>query len=65
MGGVIITLTRRMGKPMYRLSQTCCCLMSLGGLFDGRHLCTEESFTGNLGLCYGNFFAVSIVVLSP
>ena len=54
MGGVIITLTRRMGEPTYRLPQTRCRPVCLGGLlFGGRRFCTEDAFTGHSGLYCG------------
>ena len=59
MGGVIITLTRGMGEPTYRLSLSVC----LGGLFGGRRFCTEDSFAGYSGLCCGDFFAVSTILV--
>ena len=61
MGGVIITLTRGMGKPTYRLSLTRCRSVRLGGLFGGRRFCTEDSFAGHSGLCCGDFLAVSTI----
>ena len=63
MGGVIITLTRRMGEPTYRLSLTRCRSVRLGGLFGGRRFCTEDSFAGHSGLCCGDFFAVSTILV--
>ena len=48
MGGVIITLTRGMGEPTYRLSLTRCRSVRLGGLFGGRRFCTED-FCWTLG----------------
>ena len=38
----------------------------LGGLFfNGRRSCTEDSFAGHLGLCFGDFLTVSIVNTYP
>ena len=42
MGGVIVTPTRGMGEPMYRLPQTHCRPMRLGSLFSSRRFCTED-----------------------
>ena len=60
MGGVIIILTRGMGKPMYGLSLLSHSVMGcLGGLlFNGRCSCTEDSSTGNLGLYCGDSLTV-------
>ena len=63
MGGVIITLTRGMGEPRYCLSLTHCRSVRLGGLFGGRRFCTEDSFAGYSGLCCGDFFAVSTILV--
>ena len=51
MGGVIITLTRGMGEPTYRLSLTRCRSVRLGGLFGGRRFCTEDSFLLDTRVC--------------
>ena len=61
MGGVITTLTMGIGKLTYGLSLSSC----LGGvsgdlLFDGRHSCTEDSFTGHPGLYCGDFLVVLV-----
>ena len=42
MGGVIITPTRGMGEPTYRLSLTRCRSVRLGGLCGGRRFYTED-----------------------
>ena len=55
MGGVIITLTRGVGEPMYGLSLSSCLAAHLGGLFDGRRSFTEDSFAGHSGLYCGDF----------
>ena len=62
MGGVIIILTRGMGKRLtygiparYRVVL----VERLGGLFfDGRRSCTEDSFAGHSGLYCGDFLMV-------
>ena len=63
MFGVIITLTRAMGKI------TCCLTHSLShfGGVSGRLLwqspfCTKDSLTGHTGLYFCDFLAVTIVV---
>ena len=63
MGGVIITLTRGMGEPTYCLSLTRCCSIRLGGLFGGRVgcFCTEDLL--DTGLCCGDFFTVSTILV--
>ena len=63
MGGVITTITRRMGEPTYHLSLTRCRSVHLGGLFGIRRFCTEDSFAGHSGLCCGDFFAVSAILV--
>ena len=60
-GGVITTLTMGIGKLTYGLSLS----SRLGGvsgdlLFDGRHSCTEDSFTGHPGLYCGDLLAVLV-----
>ena len=63
MGGVIIILTRGMGKWLtYRILRVVF-LERLGGLFfDGRRSCIEDYFAGHSGVYFGDFLTVSIVV---
>ena len=51
MGGVIITPTRGMGEPTYRLPRTRCCPMRLGGLLLAVGVSVPKTFAGHSGLC--------------
>ena len=48
------------GKLTYGLSLSSCLGGVSGDLFDGRHSCTEDSFTGHPGLYCGDFLVVLV-----
>ena len=66
MGGVIVLLTRGMGKRLTHgipARYPVVLVERLGGLFfDGRRFCTEDSFVGRSGLYRGESLVVSILV---